>query len=83
MPQALSIETAMANAAQRAQAIAPPERYRWHAVWWHLQVKRSKAFAAFEYSKNMLELRRDMISRPEHFKKKPATRTDWEWSLIK
>lgn len=76
----VTILEALRNASKRAQESKPPERYRWHAVWWHLHGKLHKSASAFIYSRNMLDLRRDMISRPMHFNKRPKNKTDWQSS---
>lgn len=70
------------HAAEMARRTAPPESYRWNAVWWHLESKRRypTMAEALQYSRNMLNLRRDMLARPEHYRQKPKNLTDWQWS---
>lgn len=81
MGKALPILEALASVARRARGCAVPERYRWHAVWWHLHGKLCKSVSAFQYSRNLLDLRRDMLCRPEHYRKRPEKYTDYQWSL--
>lgn len=78
----LTIGEAQMHAAEMGRRSPPPECYRWRAVWWHLESKRRypSAPASLQYSRNMLGLRRDMIARQEHFRRKPRELTDWQWS---
>jgi hypothetical protein len=77
----LTIGEAQMHAAEMGWRAAPPEQYRWRALWWHLESKRRypSAAASLQYSRNLLDLRRDMLARPEHYAKKRTDLTDWQW----
>lgn len=71
----------MMKASDKARSLPPPERYLWIAVWWHLHARESAApDQCLGYASGQLRLAKDMASRPEHYRKKPAFKTDWEWS---
>lgn len=77
-----TLTEAQMHAAAMARKLPPPERYRWHAIWWHLdsKVHRPSAASSLEYASNLLRLRRDMLARPEHYRRKPDHLTDYQWS---
>ncbi len=69
--------------------VPPPERYRWHAIWWHLESKRGypSAPASLQYASNQLALRRDMLARPDYYARKPQyyrgnSISDWQWMKL-
>lgn len=69
------------RAGERSHNTPPPERYRWQAVWWHLESRRSaNPSESLRYARNQLRLARAMEADPRHFARKPADRTDWQWS---
>jgi hypothetical protein len=79
----MRLRDAMRDAAERARRVAPPERYRWIAVWWRLHARESADPATcWRYSRNQRRLYRDMLSRPEHYTSwmRPSGVTDWQWS---
>lgn len=63
----------------------PPHCYLWSAVWWRVESQRAcpRSTYSLQYSKNQLALYRDMIRRPEHYRRKPTNKTDWLWSELK
>ena len=81
--QPMTIQAAMIFASERARIEGWPRNYYWSAVWWRLDAKRSKAPAdALSYSRNQLNLYRDILRRPDHYKisMRPSGLSDWQWS---
>jgi hypothetical protein len=63
----------------------PPHCYLWQSLWWRAESNRGypSTPASRRYSRNLLRLFRDMLGNPEHYRRKPAGTTDWQWSGLK
>lgn len=58
-----------------------PERYRASAEWWRLYAEETAVpEECLAYAENQDRLAADMESRPEHYARKPADCTDFQWS---
>lgn len=58
-----------------------PERYRAAAELWRLHAEESAApEECLAFANNQDRLATDMESRPAYYARKPADKTDWEWS---
>lgn len=68
-----------------ARRARPPHCYLWVSLWWEVESHRGypSSKAPKGYSVNQLRLFRDMIRNPEHYRRKPADVTDWQWSGLK
>jgi hypothetical protein len=62
----------------------PPHCYLWSALWWRKEASRGYPCSerSRSYSRNQLQLFRDMLARPEHYRRKPKGTTDWQWMQI-
>jgi len=66
-----------------AEAIGSPEKYYWYAVWWRLHAKEvhpSARAGCVQASRSQMALFNDIISRPDHYTRRPIDKTDWQWS---
>lgn len=71
----------MIKAGEKSRLLPPPERYLWSAVWWHLHSRETaNPDECLRHAKGQLRLAKDMANRPAHYRRKPADKTDWEWS---
>ncbi|QRZ12154.1 hypothetical protein JWJ88_05765 [Paracoccus methylovorus] len=77
--RAMSVREAMIEAAERERkAASAPERYRWIAVWWRLSALESQFPKQHrQYARGQMALAADIERRPQHYKTKPAGKTDW------
>jgi hypothetical protein len=74
----------MIRVGEKARLSPKPERYLWVAVWWHLHARETaNPSECIGYAKGQLHLARDMAARPDHYRVKPADKTDWEWSGLR
>lgn len=78
----VTLSDAQAHAAAMGHRVPPPECYLWRAFWWHMESNRGypSSVASLQYGDNLLALRRDMLARPEHYRRKPQDVTDYQWS---
>jgi hypothetical protein len=84
--QPLTIHEAMVMAGEMSVREGSPHCYYWNAVWWRLHARESKNSAeCVRFSRNQLALYRDMVARPEHYRKpsRPDSSTDWQWSGLR
>lgn len=83
MMQPQPLRDLMIRAGEKARLMPVPERYLWVAVWWHMHAKETMMpDECLGYARGQLRLARDMRERPEHFRSKPAGKSDWEWSKV-
>ena len=81
MPSPQPMRDLMIRAGHKARNLPVPERYLWVAVWWHLYSKETMApDECLTTARGQLRLARDMAERAAHYRVKPASKTDWEWS---
>jgi hypothetical protein len=81
--QPLTIREAMVHAGEMSVREGTPRCYYWHAVWWRLHARESRNSAeCLRFSRNQLSLYRDMVARPEHYRRaaRPDGCSDWKWS---
>ena len=79
----MHLREAMSPASARAAIEGWPRCYYWHAVWWRLHARESKAASEpLQYSRSQLALYRDIKQRPDHYKShhRPFGMSDWQWS---
>lgn len=71
----------MRRASANARRDGVPRCYVWCALWWRLQARLdSNPAECLSFAENQLRLYRDMLARPEHYRRKPGNRvTDWQW----
>lgn len=73
----------LARIGEKARLLPAPECYLWRAVWWHLFARESAIPSeCIGFARKQLRLARDMIERPDHFRRKPIDVTDCQWSYV-
>lgn len=84
----LTLREAMIHAGERGRAAVEaksPERYYWAAVWWRLHARETHPSMRPEcigFARSQIALFNDIIRRPDHYARKPADKTDWQWSEL-
>lgn len=65
----------------RTHGPAGPDRYRAIAEWWRISAEESRVPEEhLLYADNQDRLADDMERRPEHYRRKPIDKTDYQWS---
>lgn len=79
--QPQTLQDLMMRAGEKARLLPAPERYLWAAVWWHLHSRETRTpDQCLGYARNQLRLAKDMAARPDHYRRKPSDKTDFQWS---